>query len=445
MARPKGVGFVWMRSAILAGATAFAALVAWPLAGPAWALGVLAAGLALLLLRHLANLAALVRWLDHPSPSTVPEGSGVWDYVFSTLYRETRKAREQQHRLTAVLVRFRAAARAMPDGVVILNEENQIEWANPIAEQQFAIDLEKDGGQPISNLVRNPEFVAFLARGEWGEPLTLRLARGEELVLSIRVVPYGQDEKLLLVRDVTRWEKLETMRRDFVANVSHELKTPLTVLSGFLETLADGTVPAGSPQGRRALALMRDQSERMLRLIEDLLTLSTLESTSGPASEGPVEVGPLVGALGEEARALSGGRHDIQVRVESPAIVVGNEAELRSAFGNLVSNAVRYTPEGGRVTLVWWRRGAEGVFTVEDTGIGIEAEHIPRLTERFYRVDRSRSRETGGTGLGLAIVKHVLTRHQATLEIESEPGRGSRFSVVFPARRVRFRPSAAAA
>ena len=434
-----------MRSALFAGVTLIVSLAAWPLAGPSWALGTLAAGLAVLLFRHLSNLAALVRWLDDPSPSTVPEGAGVWDHVFSALYRLTRSAREQQHRLTAVLVRFRSAARAMPDGVLILNEENRIEWANPTAEQHFAIDLDKDAGQPISNLVRNPDFVAFLGRGNWNEPLVLRLARGEGLVLSIRVVPYGQDEKLLLARDVTRWEQIETMRRDFVANVSHELKTPLTVLSGFLETLADGTVPVNSPRGKHALELMHDQSGRMLRLIEDLLTLSTLESTSGPASEAVVDVATILGAVADEARALSGRRHDIELRLEAPGTLTGNEQELRSAFGNLVSNAVRYTPEGGKISLVWWRRGAEGVFTVEDTGIGIESAHIPRLTERFYRVDRSRSRETGGTGLGLAIVKHVATRHQATLEIESEVGRGSRFSAVFPSRRVRFRPNVAAA
>jgi len=445
VARPNGVGFVWMRSAILAGATILAALAAWLAAGSVWGLGMLAAGLAILLVRHISNLAALVRWIDDPAAGNVPEGSGVWDRVFSALYRQTRSAREQQHRLTAVLVRFRSAARAMPDGVLILDEDNRIEWANPTAEQYFAVDLDKDAGQPIANLVRNPDFIAFLARGDWNEPLMLRLSRGEELVLSIRVVPYGQDQKLLLARDVTRWEKLETMRRDFVANVSHELKTPLTVLSGFLETLADGTVPLDSPRGKHALELMSDQSGRMLRLIEDLLTLSTLESTAGPASEAAVDVAALLGAVHHEARALSGGRHEITLRVDAPGTVTGNEQELRSAFGNLVSNAVRYTPEGGRIALTWWRRGAEGVLTVEDTGIGIESVHIPRLTERFYRVDRSRSRETGGTGLGLAIVKHVLTRHQATLEIESEVGRGSRFSVVFPGRRVRFRPSVAAA
>jgi len=434
-----------MRSAIAAGAIALVSLGAWPLLGPSWALGLLAAGLAMLLVRHLSNLAALLRWLDDASPTTVPDGSGVWEPVFSALYRQTRGVREQQHRLSALLVRFRSAARAMPDGVLVLDEDNRIEWANPTAEQHFAIDLDKDAGQLISNLVRNPDFIAFLARGDWSEPLTLRLARGEEVVLSIRVVPYGQDEKLLLARDVTRWEKIETMRRDFVANVSHELKTPITVLSGFLETLADGTVPVDSPHGKRALELMHDQSHRMLRLIEDLLTLSTLESTPGPASEGAVDVASLLGTVVEEARALSGRRHEIALRIEAPGTLTGNEQELRSAFGNLVSNAVRYTPEGGRITLLWWRRNAEGVFTVEDTGIGIESEHIPRLTERFYRVDRSRSRETGGTGLGLAIVKHVLTRHQAALEVESQVGRGSRFSVVFPARRVRFRPNAAAA
>jgi two-component system phosphate regulon sensor histidine kinase PhoR len=226
------------------------------------------------------------------------------------------------------------------------------------------------------------------------------------------------------------------MRRDFVANVSHELKTPLTVVSGFLETIADGNVTLEEPRGRQVLGLMRSQSDRMLRLIDDLLALSALESTAMPARESAIDVQALLRTLHEEARALSGARHSIVLEPGPAASLWGDEREVRSAIANLVSNAVRYTPKDGRITLAWSERDGEGCMSVEDTGIGIETRHVPRITERFYRVDTSRSRETGGTGLGLAIVKHVLTHHQARLEVASEPGKGSRFTAVFPARRV---------
>jgi len=427
-----------MRTALPLGAFAVAALIVWPAAGPAWALGTLAIGLALALARHLVNLRALAAWLRNPANTAVPIGSGVWEHVFSQLYRFMRATTQHQHRLTAQLARFRSAAQAMPDGVIVLDADDHISWANATAERCFGLDARHDHGQPILNLVRSPDFVGYLKGGAYGQPLTLRLARDDELVLSVRVVPYGQDEKLLLTRDITQWERLETMRRDFVANVSHELKTPLTVVSGFLETIADGNVRIDEPRGQQVLGLMRSQTDRMLRLIDDLLTLSALESSAQPARDAPIDVQGFLRAVAEEARALSAGRQTIQLRPGPPATLWGDEHELRSAILNLVSNAIRYTPKDGRIAIEWADRGGEGWITVEDTGIGIEARHIPRLTERFYRVDTGRSRETGGTGLGLAIVKHVLTRHQARVEVASELGKGSRFAAVFPPRRVNW-------
>jgi two-component system phosphate regulon sensor histidine kinase PhoR len=415
-----------MRTALVLGALAVAALIVWPVAGPAWALGTLAVGLAVGLARHLVNLRALAAWLLDPSDARVPIGSGIWEHVFSRLHRLMRATTQHQHRLTVQLARFRSAAQAMPDGVIVLDADDHISWANATAERHFGIDARRDQGQPILNLVRNPDFVSYLKGGAYGRPLALQLARDDELVLSLRIVPYGQDEKLLLSRDITQWERLETMRRDFVANVSHELKTPLTVVSGFLETIADGNVRLEEPRGQQVLALMRSQSDRMLRLIDDLLTLSALESSAQPAREAPIDVHQFLRAVAEEARALSAGRQAIQLRLGPPAIV------------NLVSNAVRYTPKEGRIAIEWAERDGEGWITIEDTGIGIEARHIPRLTERFYRVDTGRSRDTGGTGLGLAIVKHVLTRHQARLEVASEIGKGSRFAAAFPPRRVNW-------
>ena len=254
------------------------------------------------------------------------------------------------------------------------------------------------------------------------------------MVLAVQQVPYGDSRKLILGRDITRWERLETTRRDFVANVSHELRTPLTVVGGFLETLDDMEVP-DAEMSKRAIGLMRQQTNRMTRLVDDLLTLSRLESTQNPLREEDVNMPEMLRALQQDAQVLSAGRHRIRVKLESAEWLKGNTEELRSAFGNLISNAVRYTPENGEIEISWGLRDGHLTFAVRDNGIGIEPQHIDRLTERFYRVDRSRSRETGGTGLGLAIVKHVLNRHQGRLDVRSSLGQGSTFSVVFPETR----------
>jgi len=395
------------------------------------AAAVLLAGMAL----YSAQLAAFLRWLQRPTRDTLPAGRGVWEEAFAALHRHLKDRDEERDRLRLALARFRDAGRALPDGVLILDREYHIEWANPTAARHFAIDVRRDLGQPIAHFVRQPDFVAWLAAGDFREPLTLRGARGDA-VLLLRLIEFGDEQKLLNSRDITAQERLETMRRDFVANVSHELKTPITVLAGFVETLGDPKIEMSAAQRKRYLGLMAEQARRMQQLIEDLLTLSALESSPTPEDEQSIALRPLVEQLADEARALSAGRHSVAVRVEADGRLVGSRRELHSAFSNLVSNAVRYTPEGGRVTLYWRAEGERGVFGVEDTGIGVEPRHIPRLTERFYRVDHGRSRETGGTGLGLAIVKHVLTRHQASLEVESRLGQGSTFRAVFPAERL---------
>jgi two-component system phosphate regulon sensor histidine kinase PhoR len=436
--------FVWTRTLAALAVTALVSLLFSAMAGWAWGFALACVGVLLVLWRHLSNVATLLGWLRDTS-QPVPDAGGVWESVFAGLYRIVASQKRERAQLMEALVRFRSAGTAMPDGVVILDASNHIEWCNPMAEEFFDIDAAKDAGQAIVNLVRAPGFGSYLDGGDFSEPLILRLARGEPLVLSLRIVPYGQDQKLLLCRDVTQAEKLEIMRRDFVANVSHELKTPLTVVSGFLETLGDGKVKLSERRAREIIIMMQEQTGRMLRLIDDLLTLSTLESTSGPGEETQFDVGQLLALLGHEAEALSGGRHRVLVDCVDPALVTGNQQELHSAFGNLVSNAVRYSPQGGVVELSWRvRDSGEGAFTVTDSGIGIDARHIPRITERFYRVDQSRSRETGGTGLGLAIVKHILTHHQGMLEIKSESGRGSSFTAVLPARRTQRTPSVAA-
>jgi two-component system phosphate regulon sensor histidine kinase PhoR len=327
-----------------------------------------------------------------------------------------------------------SGAEALPEGVVVLDAANRIQWANPRAQLHLGIELRHDAGAPIVNLVRQPAFVQYLAVGDFSEPVVVQSQREAGMTLSIQIVPFGMEEKLLMSRDITRLEAVARLRRDFIANVSHELKTPLTVLTGFLETLADMRLE--ERQRQRYLTLMAEQAQNMQRLVDDLLTLSALESEHSVLLEAEFAIVPLLLQVSADAKALSAGRHEITLNIRDQANVLGSRDELASAFGNLVSNAVRYTPEGGRITLDWRVSADGGEFTVVDTGIGIAAEDIPRLTERFYRVDRSRSRATGGTGLGLAIVKHVLIRHQAELMIASAPQQGSRFAVRLPARRV---------
>ena len=382
---------------------------------------------------HGWHLHSLIRWLSDPQANPVPDGRGVWDHVFADLYRFARGAARQKSQLVRALARSRQAGQALPDGVVVLDQHNRIEWCNDNAEAHFALAQQADVGQPITNLVRQPEFVAYVKAGDFSKPIPLRSARGG-LLLSVQLIPYGDAQKLLLSRDITGFEMIETMRRDFVANVSHELRTPLTVLAGFLETVRELRLDA--VRMRDYLNLMADQTARMQRIVDDLLTLSTLESAPEPSRNEHIDVARLLAKLKSDAEALSGGRHRVTLDASKGFDVAGAESEIASAFGNLVSNAIRYTPAGGDVRLIWRASTAGAEFVVEDTGVGIEAHHIPRLTERFYRVDRGRSRETGGTGLGLAIVKHALMRHHATLEIQSEPGKGSRFAARFPARRV---------
>jgi two-component system phosphate regulon sensor histidine kinase PhoR len=317
----------------------------------------------------------------------------------------------------------------------VLDARARIRWANLRARTHLGVDLAHDVDAPIINLVRHPAFVQYLATGDFSEPVVVASQRESATMLSIQIVPFGVEERLLMSRDITRLETVARMRRDFIANVSHELKTPLTVVTGFLEPLSD--LKVDERQRQRYLSLMQEQAQNMQRLVDDLLTLSALESEHSALQEAEFAIVPLLLQVSADAKALSGGRHEITLSVRDAANVVGSRDELASAFGNLVSNAVRYTPDGGRVALDWRVTPQGGEFTVSDSGIGIAAEHIPRLTERFYRVDRSRSRATGGTGLGLAIVKHVLIRHQAELAIDSAPGQGSRFTVRLPARRVK--------
>jgi two-component system phosphate regulon sensor histidine kinase PhoR len=417
------------------------ALLAWGTAGAVPALVVLAIGWGGLLVHHAWNLHRLTRWAAAPLPTPVPEGSGAWRAPFAALYRRVRTRVAYQRDLAHTIERFQSAAEAIPDGMVVLDATNRIKWANARAQTLLGLNLAQDAGTALANLVRQPDFVRYLEIADFTEPITIDSQRDAGVTLSIQIVPFGVEEKLLISRDITRIEAVARMRRDFIANVSHELKTPLTVISGFVETLQE--LDLDERQRSRFLQLMQEQSGSMQRLVEDLLTLSALESEQNPLADDRFAIIPLLLQVSADAKGLAQGQHAIALDIGEAAYVLGSRDELASAFGNLVSNAIRYTPQGGTITLSW-RVDADGtgVFAVTDTGIGIAPEHLPRLTERFYRVDRSRSRATGGTGLGLAIVKHVLLRHQAELEVTSEPGKGSTFAVRLPARRVERVPAA---
>jgi len=411
------------------------ALVAGVVAGETAALVALALGAAGIVAFDLWHVHLLSEWARAAAGTEVPEGRGVFAPLFGSIHRRMRARSAYEHDLREVLARFRQAASAIPDGIVALDATDRIDWANARALAQLGLDLAKDRGQPIGNLVRQPEFRRYLEAGDYDTPVVVESDREPGRTLALQLVPFAGDRKLLMARDITEVEAVARMRRDFIASVSHELKTPLTVIRGFVETLQDIDVDAR--QRARFLALMQEQTTSMQRLVADLLTLSALESDQDRLRETRFPIAPLLLALSSDANALSKGAHRIDIDVADAAMVFASREEIASAFGNLVSNAVTYTAPGGTVALSW-RVDADGsgIFSVTDTGIGIAAEHIPRLTERFYRVDRSRSRATGGTGLGLAIVKHVLLRHQAELEIASERGKGSTFAVRLPAARV---------
>lgn len=379
---------------------------------------------------QLFYLYQLNAWLDEPNSAKLPDGWGAWTDVFSRLYRTRRRDEKSQAELTEWLARFRQAMHLLPDGVVIMDDVLFLEWCNPAAEKHLGLTLERDKGMRVTNLVRSPVFMDYIILGRYEQPLTLSF---EERKLVVQIIPFESRRQILVTHDATDSDRIDMMRRDFIANVSHELRTPLTVINGFLE-IALGQDEL-EPQTRAAhLKLMAEQGRRMQNLVEDMLTLSRLESIDCTVcTTEHVKVQMLLESILREANALSAGRHAITLEIDGPDIK-GSTEELRSAFGNLVSNAVRYTDDGGSIR-IGWRVAADGPqFSVQDTGIGILPEHIARLTERFYRVDKSRSRETRGTGLGLAIVKHVLLRHGATLSIESVPGSGSTFTVQFSNR-----------
>ncbi|WP_420475137.1 phosphate regulon sensor histidine kinase PhoR [Noviherbaspirillum sp. ST9] len=384
-------------------------------------------GLGTILLVQMHFLYRLGLWLENPGAGRLPSGWGTWRDVFSGLYRLRRSDEKHRAELEEWLARFRQAMTLLPDGVVIMDDVLCLEWCNPSAERHFGLDCARDNGRRVTNLLRNPAFVDYIILGRYDKPLLLAL---KDRRLVLQVIPFENRRQILVSHDATEADRLDRMRRDFVANASHELRTPITVINGFLEIACHQ--PEMDCATRQAhLNLMAEQGKRMHGLIEDMLMLTRLESVDTPLRRQHVDMQAMLARLVQEAQALSGGRHTILLAASGPDID-GCEEELHSAFINLVSNAVRYTPGNGNIQLCWQDDRYGPRFVVRDSGIGIDAEHIPRLTERFYRVDAGRSRATRGTGLGLAIVRHVLVRHRAMLTIDSIPGNGSTFTVTFP-------------
>ena len=414
-------------------------LFLWLISGVTVALLVFSIGLLLYLASHIFWLHKLHLWFKNPVLKEIPEGSGAWEDIFTALLQYERNNLSKEAQLSSALERFNLTADAIPDGLVILSPSNEIEWCTPHAENQLGLNLSTDKNLPIVNLLRDSHFIAYLYNAEYNEPFKLKSWRDPEVIFEIQIIPFAGQQKLLICRDMTQLEKVDAMRRDFIANVSHELRTPLTVVGGFLETLSDmeGAVPDAL---KTYFGMMEDQTSRMRRIIEDLLTLSSIESNTEAPDDNEIDMAKLLKALQNDAVGLSQSlykaKHKVHVDADPALNLSGAQEELHSALSNLVSNAVRYTPKGGEIFITWRMQDEQPVFSVRDTGIGIEQQHIDRLTERFYRVDRSRSRETGGTGLGLSIVKHILIRHQAKLEITSEIGVGSTFSVIFPKSRI---------
>lgn len=381
----------------------------------------------------LKNLFKLHNWISDRKKE-LPDAHGYWGEIFNELYLLEKQKKKQQKLLSTALSRFKKAAEALPDGVVILSQNNEIEWVNPIATSVLGISYPKDTGQKINNLIRHPSFQHYLDRSNYSKSITLPSPSKTDKTLTIQIIPFGYKQKMIFCRDVSHITKLEEMRTNFVSNVSHEMRSPLTVLTGYLEMFSDKKT-IDEKSFKLGVDNMYQQAIRMQRLVTDLLALSKME-TAPVEHTKLVNVSPLLISLKENAERLGQDKHqNITLEADEKLNLRGNNDELHSLFSNLINNAVRYTPENGEIKICWELVNDEAVFSVTDNGPGIAAQHIPHLTERFYRADVDRSRESGGTGLGLAIVKYAVERHDGRLEIQSTLGQGATFSCYFPSQR----------
>lgn len=381
---------------------------------------------------HLFQLSRLFHWIFISKAIYPPAAPGVWGEVFNQLYNRQRKHRADLKKLNDIVSEFRDSTRALKEGAMIISNIGEIRWFNKAAAKLIGLKSSVDIGQRLFNLLRHPDFIEYEAARDYGKPLTIPSPINADLILSLSITPYNEDQRLVIIRDITEKYHLERVRQDFVANVSHELRTPLTVITGYLEML-DPEVNPNLQSVSKPLGMMRQQALNMGHLVDDLLLLSKLDSKVDTNSYKTIDINLLLDSICAEARAFSGEKdQQILFHSHTNAMLKASEKQLRSAFSNLVFNAVRYTPAKGKIDIYWQEDDSHLVLKVVDNGPGIASEHLPRLTERFYRVDTGRNRSQGGTGLGLAIVKHVLELHGAKLEIESTIGKGSSFSCRFP-------------
>ncbi len=381
---------------------------------------------------HYWQLYKLTKWLWSARSIYPPRALGIWSNVFDGIYNQQRRNVKKRNELKALVRRFRLGAEALPDGVVIYDDHRHIFWCNKLAQEMLGLKWPADKGVRIDNLIRMPEFIKYLDKHEYLTPLEIASPSNENYIYEIRVVPFEKDKWTIIVRDITQLYKLEQMRKDFIANVSHELKTPLTVMRGYLEMTEDPEV-LNNRMWQQAHNMMVEQTTRMDDLVSQLLSLSRMEKHVEETPKTRVDVPNILDIMLMEAKSLSSGKHKIVASFDQNVLLYGHEAELRSAFSNLVFNAIRYTPEGGTIDIQWSaNHKGEAYFSVTDTGVGIDASHIPRLTERFYRVDEARTRQTGGAGLGLSIAKHALSNHGSSLKIRSKVNEGSCFSFTIP-------------
>ena len=384
-----------------------------------------------LLVWHYHQLYRLSDWLLNQRSFNPPEGEGAWEQVFEGIYHLQHRNRKKRNELADLIRRFRDGAEAVPDAVIVLQNDLSIVWCNQLALKVLGLQWPTDHGQRLDNLIREPKFAKYMHKGDFDEALELDNGHAIEQVLEFRVMPYATTQLMVVVRDVTRLKQLEQMRKDFVANVSHELRTPLTVVTGYLEMMDSDNLPPPA-MWNKAQTTMLEQCKRMDSLVSQLLSLSRIEGSRRQDNDKAINVPQLLGYIQTEAQSINQDKgHELIFDIDSTLDIKGSEDELRSAFSNLVFNAIHYTKPGGKIQVSWVRKNNMACFTVIDNGDGIAAEHINRLTERFYRVDKARSRTTGGSGLGLAITKHVLTRHDSKLNITSEVGKGSCFSFYF--------------
>ena len=417
---------IWKLIAYITGAAFAGLIVGMPLL-------FISAVLLLYIIFFLRNQYRLYNWITDHKNSDVPEASGLWGELFNEIYQLEKQTGSNRAKLTNILKRFQEAASALPDAMAILTKRNKIEWSNKAAHKLLGINHPRDEGQPISNLIRHPKFDKYLRKNDFGKTIIIPSPNNPEIRISLQVIPFGSSQKLIMCRDVSHVIKLEEMRSLFVANVSHELRSPITVLSGYLETLQN---VKDIKIIHKSLHTMHEQASRMERLVTDLLALSKLETQPTDTHSNDINVPAMLLELKEAAKFVGGNKNQkVTLNQDEKLHLYGNRDELQSVFSNLINNAVRYTQENGTIEISWTKDNDHAVFSVTDNGQGIPPQHIPHLTERFYRVDIDRSRESGGTGLGLAIVKHTLERHDGKLIIDSKLGEGSTFRCEFPAER----------